>query len=143
MHCLFGSSVLQSLSVSLLHFLFSGFSASFATNSVFLGTLFKCFMRFEVVFLSDNSVLFPAYRVQRTQILRIFIHKNKVMFIFLSMKSNPCVHYLITRKIAETWDTRNNRTITTVISHSRYGTKAEAQGRSQDKRMCINKNNFI
>ena len=66
-HCFFGSPLLQSLqSVPFLHFLFSGFSTSFATNFVFLCMPFKCFLRFEVVFLADDSVLFPTHRVQRT-----------------------------------------------------------------------------
>ena len=59
-HCLFGSLS----SVSLLHRLFSvsGLSASFATNTTFLCIAVKCFLKLEVVFLAEESVLPPPFQ---------------------------------------------------------------------------------
>ena len=53
------------------------------------------------------------------------------MFVFPSMKSSPCVCYFTTRSMAGTQTARINRTITTVISHSRHEVAhAQTRGRS-------------
>ena len=64
-HCLFGS--LSSVSMLLCRF-FSDFSTSFATNLILLCIVFRYFLKLEVEFLADESVLLPPHNVQCTLI---------------------------------------------------------------------------
>ena len=58
-HCLFESLSLSWSSVSLFCFPFPGCSTSLATNTAFLWTALKCFLKLRVVFLAHERVLFP------------------------------------------------------------------------------------